>query len=457
MKKKVLMMTIAITSIGVMLGCDAGRISSVNPGNESVKIEEGSDIQADTEASRDIKGEAESVDTTNDNSEAKENMTEAEKEGQFEKIENNNGNYVKCGNKIFYHKPVKEALDATSITFPYLIGCTAESVLCEYDVTTKAVKELCTDNPSGKLSISNGYLYIDQNADSEGNGEYSVKVISIDGKNEATMPDEILEGASEDGTYVATMKYADGKAMMCIYTGNTKISEYDIERFSEFITITNDKVVYLALTDKSDIYDYEVRSFDINTGEIITLGELGTNDNGTPYSSACQKYSDGNVVYFSTGAYEGTGHFFAGGKWICVDITKADSLTAMEVSSPPENGEPTAFVVENEQMKEAEGIPMTAKVAYEPDYGKLFIYDEAGKGTAIAEGYETVYNDETDTMVTVDTAECMGDYVVLTKLNLTHVPSDDIGWRYAYKRDNVSIYVYNIKTQEMEQIDNVGR
>lgn len=60
------------------------------------------------------------------------------------------------------------------------------------------------------------------------------------------------------------------------------------------------------------------------------------------------------------------------------------------------------------------------------------------------------YDDEN--IISVYSADLIGDELYIIMDNGVHNVAEDIGWRYSYKRTKTVAFKYNLKTAEIEQI-----
>ena len=233
---------------------------------------------------------------------------------------------------------------------------------------------------------------------------------------------------------------------MAIYVDKTMYTGRP-ENYAEFYGIYADALYYRGEDEGSSLY-----MLDIPSGKIVNLGKLPDGPEGSYGGELCQFAADEDGVYLSYGFYEGTGHFYASGFYVQAKPGVSDSIS-FEESPASLQEEPTAprpFAVADGKMIPADGIPGSAALDYQS--GELSLFDESGKKEASLEGYASVDDETGEKRVCVELVQAVAGKIYAV-INLEHhVPQEDIGWRWAYEREESYAVLIDPVTGEETQI-----
>lgn len=368
---------------------------------------------------------------------------------------NNNSHFVRCGDDVYFRMP--------GILKPYDVALWGEYAdvvgisqsLVKFSIADSQLTNLLDYSGSGIMGIGEKQLIF---RDVENNNDIECeKIASIDltedkpTYNEISLGDDFV-GVTPDGRYTVSLSYSysDGNDYMTninVYEQTKYINTYDIKDFIEIAGIADDKVFFCS----SEC----LMQLDIVTGETINLGKLPVAEYG--WGEVQQLEVIDNHVYIGLGFYEGTGHFYSDGYYINAEIDVEDSISYDEIninSAEDDYFEDyVPFYVKAGKQIPTDGIPGTVYVGYSD--GIVGYYDAQGKKVEVAQGFETVYDDEYTCMIDVELAELVGDKIFLIKNTNIHVPDEDIGWRTAYMRIRAEYYMIDITTKEMECIADI--
>jgi len=99
-----------------------------------------------------------------------------------------------------------------------------------------------------------------------------------------------------------------------------------------------------------------------------------------------------------------------------------------------------------------DGYPLTAVVIGD----ELGYYNEEGIFVPVASGFARTEDEENgEPLCEVEVAELVGDSILVIVNQAVHVPEEDVGWRYAYRRQSVAVKRIEISTGEITELVSV--
>lgn len=401
---------------------------------------------------------------------AEEEQTSNEQEATETGVVNNNHFFVMADGKVYFHIADTESLGKTALFGEYSgYECPKTNLYC-YDPAIDKLETLTTDHACGRISVQGDSIYTFDSPEEEMGSDNGMSRYSLEkGAPELTIAlgsYEDMIGADDKGTYLVTgySEYSEGNELqqIKIYKDGEVQSTYDIESYPYRAKIEDDSIIYICSGEEYSIdngettetgTEFNLMQLDITTGEKIKLGSLPhlVLNYANSIGGIDEIMSDEDNIYFNYSSYGGTGHFYQGeGYFVKAVKGQADSISVKDVSGSTDGEgdiEPTSFAVINKEMVEAQGEPGKCEVNYEGDLG---YYDEQGKWVKVASGWATeLYNDDED-YKGVEISEKVGDYIYLIYNDNVHVPEEDIGWRYAYRRKAVDVYRVSVETGEAQ-------
>lgn len=349
---------------------------------------------------------------------------------------------------IYFHGPDAEGgLDAVALGGRFMSQVTANTVLYRFYTNFEEVVPQVFDYSGGHMYMCGDYICYQSGEyeSSASDGPINIRMENIEGEDEFDDIDTTslyILGGGEDSlvayTYVGAGDMPGDYAYY--FKGGRYRGNFHMEDMVSFVGVLDDQILYVGLSDD------ECHLFQIDTegDATIDLGALPSiNDGASNYgSSRAFAYSDNGKVYFSYAFYEGSGGFYAGGYYVTASLYEADSVTYSEAAGTSEEREDIpGFIVCDGQMVMADGTPGTADVIDDT----IGYYGEDGVWTPVADGYGFEYlDDEWETLREVEVCEYVDGYIYAVINELEHVPEDDIGWRYAYRRTSSKVVAINV-------------
>ena len=232
-------------------------------------------------------------------------------------IINNGGLYVSYKGNVYYRQYTSDSYNSEGLfgTYESIVGAKKNMMRMKPDGTAEIA---FSDTGEGNIYICNDRMYLEKL-----NKGYIpiVYAVNLDGSNEQEIGTGWVKGIDEEtGTLVCVFADEENTYQLHMLDGSTgETKKYDLEvPCSEFLAL-KDGVIY---------YSGEVES------EASTLGEIklcsvnldGSNEQLLVHTDAdlyefgdrgtivpCMQFV-GDTIYFSYGAYGGTGNYYQGGK-----------------------------------------------------------------------------------------------------------------------------------------------
>jgi len=445
-KKSIIKLIIAAMSISLLIGC----------GN---KVEETTETpQDDTAINASEEDELFNVDseTEDDNSNDSEETELADansSEDDVERILNSNHFFVKVGDYVYFHMPDEKAMEKSALWGDFMMQDMGDSQFLKTKYSNLETSTIDDDSAWGKISLSDEYLlfqgktyendepvdallwYKEDDSYSSIPEMYDVQLLGSDVTN------QYVYGMYRIGEEEATDECKEGCYIEAFHNEDVTDSVY-VGNYPDYVASNENIVVYVQQFD-DDENAYGLFRLDINTGDILFLGNLPQFDSG--WGEVDHAEMIGEEVYLSYGNYDGTGHFYSGGKYIWANVNACESLDCVEPKgekTDEELNESQAFVVKDGDVVLCDGIPNEAAVLND----NLGYYDENGSFVVVSNGYGRVYEDDYEFVKTVEIVEKIGDKLFLIRDEMRHISEEDVGWRYAYKRSLTEAVCVDIKT-----------
>jgi len=450
MKKKLLFkIAVCILTLTILPGC--GKDTEKDNGNAAADNEEKKTITVST---KDANGDKET-------SEVAEVAAGVDEDATAEKIVKGSGYFVQCGDKVYFHVPDESAMETTSLNMNFARQYMGSAQLYCADVNTGTATLVDTDEGYGEMTISGNFLCFANGDDDPDSGRSGLRYVSLTDYSTGT-PFENCDYlcGDEDGHFAIGYKtlydYDDGEShgtdIYPIKDGETLKPLHTEDIISDYncAGMCGDVIVYT--TDVFENYDYvesHLKQINIVSGDVTDLGTIPKFEGSTYSGSVDYSYFDNGKVYITYSDFEGTGHFLAESYLLCATIDKADSLTCEDgVLGHDEYDEPfnKPFYVEAGTVTECDGKPETAGIIDD----EIGYFDEKGSFVRVSSGFGTYFNDNADSVNSYEQTELVGDYIYTVHNVSLHVPEEDVGWRYAYKRTLTEIIRVNISTGEKQ-------
>lgn len=361
-----------------------------------------------------------------------EEPTESEEPGDVaaeDAVYNNGSEFVQVGNKVYFRNPGSEAMSQSSIGDSYS-GCSgADSTFMCYDIETGECTELFTDNGYGNIYYADGFFYLTL---TDSNGDFCLAKTDING-NRVSVDAEDISGCSKDGKYIAFSKFdEDYNAGLLIYKDGEQIQQITDSEFSYYVeAFKGDYMIYRGIKYDEDSTTNNLYALNLTTGASVCLGAIPEFDDFSAVDVLEQVEIVGKDAFMTIGTYCGTGHFLNRCLMCKADLDTQDSLSCEDLNFDSEIAVP-AFIVENGEFKTTEGVPGTAMMNYID--GCVYVYDESGKGSVIASGYDFENPEDGETRSLIEAVYMINGRVFAIKNLEMRKAEDDIGWREAYVR-----------------------
>ena len=374
-----------------------------------------------------------------------------------EEILCNRGYFTQVGDKLYFRLPTTNGMDnSTALWGDYFATYAGQTQILCYDMSDESSTNLFYDRGGHDLVISGNRMFVEE-AVWDDEELFDSYVASFD-LNDPLKNGLVRENGEsilcydKSGEYVVTrlIDYPN-KDHIYVYRNGVYEHSFDLD-VSMAAGIGGGKMYYTTYDEDQEIQCLYV--IDLETGEELYLGEMPTNDDGWNWGNIDQFVYAGDLVYLSYGFYEGTGNFFAGAYYLCADPKVEGSLNIIDTSyADMEYTESPAFMIKSGRLQICEGLPFSADVDY--DTGVLVYYDKNGKRVEVAKGFGNV-NNANGTVSMTEKAEYIDGQIYVLRNDNIRYPSDDIGWREAYKRKNSYVLKVDAKTGEVTNLFDVS-
>ena len=354
---------------------------------------------------------------------------------QARDVENNGGNFVRVGNRVYFRNYCEGGLPETAL-FGKFLGIAEEhpASVWYYDEETGKAEHAFDDNGCGPLWYGEGGFYLTAVRDEQTESFFYPE----DGGKAEELGRGIVRGVSEEGQYAAfwSAEGHGGPDTLSVLKGTESAASAVPEgvNYTEFCGMAGPETVWLCHGDDGD----SVWELDGQTGELLCLGLVPS---AVEYSWAEmeQFVPDGDDFYLMLAWYEGTGHFLA--DYACLKGTfgQEDSLALEDVPFNPDRAD-----VENPPKilltgpGEVMPVERTGREVELTDYdsGDLIWCDSPFSAVKLIPGFiSKAPYDGGDRII--QAAEIAGDAAYLIVAYVEPAPEEDIGWRTAYRSKGV--------------------
>lgn len=388
--------------------------------------------------------------------------------------ENNSTPFVKYNNKVYYWEHTADCFAEGDIFGNYHREAGVNSTLVCIDEAGQ--KETVYQGEGyGNLAIYNDRIYLRSNS----------KIYSID-----------MDGQNKKEYGLGDFVGFDEKYEALIYSDNQNIFAIDLNSgesktlaaWASFMTL-QDGTLYYSELDHNANKNEAVKIFAVEC-DGSNKRHLTTTPSGLYDSDIFQIYSsilipcvqiDGDYIYISYGSIAGTGSFYQG--CAIARFPKEGGNCEILVGGYNNYVGETFYLVSSEtqgqklyyypthlnynsvsclDLSTMQSSPANFSIAemgspFNHDYDYCIYEDSTGQLTTLvakndysqitASSKLGVYD---NTLIEVTAAEKIDDYTYFTVTSGTHIPQNDFGWRYYYRRDITNTYRKNNTTGKVE-------
>ena len=381
----------------------------------------------------------------------------------FEGLEliNNDGHFVKLGNKVYFNMPSEYALSESAIFGEFYdnTNLLSDGYIMAYDEDEKEVKTVAYTGAAGRISVTDGVM-VYSTIENSGNGDRenytSIYVLGPDRDFVTGTYDMRYIGGDKEGKYSAAWKMneAGDNEIIKIQAGHQS-GNYNIGEGVP-VKVVKGNLLYEEKETNGEVGVTLLKQLDLESGEITELGVLPDFENG--WGEYGQLEEDGGKLYWLYNNYDGTGNFYQGGSYtlefeLGEKFSLESNLTDLSGYSDERKCSAPCFKLEGGELKLVDGEPFTADIDEE---GNIGYYDENGEFVAVAEGYGLVRDEVFDQVYMSEIYEYVDGAIYVVYNKCFHITEDDIGWREAYQRYNTTVIRIDCETGEEKTIDEVS-
>lgn len=455
-----------VVGMALLGGCGKTDVKESTDVNETLVVET-TEPTASEEVSVEIETEPESEEEmfeeiSEETEDVEENQTQVLSEVE---IVNNNGYFVKMGDKVYFHGPDSESMGRSALWANYAFVECGKTVLYSYDLLEEELSTVANDYTCGPLSVQGENIYATGfevlEDDLENVESVLMEFSPKKGVTNIAFPSRFgsLVGAGKNDSFVAInhYDYIDGniKNYIDVYKDGTLQNTFELDGYINILKLGENDIFYIIEGEEYEVdYDtysecgteYLLMQMNATTGEKILLGTLPHLILTSGIGDVDECMLDDEQIYLSYASYAGSGHFYQGeGYFVQAVIGEENSISFIEMPAGKNEEITTPFGVQDGKMVAADGEPGTCEVN---DDGILGYFDEHGVWQPVAEGWGKIYTSEDYAYKGVEIAEKIGDDIYLVYNDNERASEEDIGWRLAYYRKATEFYRVSIKTGE---------
>ena len=372
-------------------------------------------------------------------------------------IENNGGNYVRVGGKVYFRKYGPAALETLAMFGEFAEEWSATggaSEIMAYDLTTKRVESVFEDTGYGGLYAGDGWLYLQERV----NGANYVTRYGLDGIQSEIIAEGKLLGLTDGGLLAleqndAFLFYRDGK----------EIGRYASETPLLFAGLSDDGLFlvsseYVGETDEGGDLQCALWQLSPDADALLSLGVLPETD--FMFSVEPEQFIETeNQIGVAIGYYAGTGHFLNDFAALTATPGVENSLAMLDASAPdPESDE---YSLPKLALDDAGNIAVVPylygdlRVGWqEEDNGDLQLYD-GFQWVTLRKGFCPYRTDGAGYANITQSMECVDGAAYVTFAAAYASPLDDIGWRSAYSLLDMFYWVVPASEGEARELASV--
>lgn len=356
---------------------------------------------------------------------------------QDEQITTNVADFVEYKDATYFWKLTADSRETTGLFAKYSFYHNIKNELIKLDKSGNQTTIL-TDKGFGNICISNEKIFLQYTEDQYGNN----KIYSVDmnGENKKEYQKGEIIG-SIDG-YIICQTNANGN----IFAINTKTDEIvNLKEKADIVDII-DNVIYYSENDESDILKIGNIKDNKDNGTIATFSRKDLFKEATDQSMEIVEFGEENgKIKFYIGYRAGTAHILQ--DEYCFTMNKDGSNLQKE---SVEN-------LEDENAQKLSGVYIDSKMENGKIVNNLVYVDESTKErkTILTEKeINAKFGFTLDDEHTINLAESaiIGNEIYVTLDYGVHYSQEDIGWRYAYKRQKTVCFKYNTNTKEITEL-----
>ncbi|MBQ9347636.1 MAG: hypothetical protein IJT94_09905, partial [Oscillibacter sp.] len=363
-------------------------------------------------------------------------------------VENNGGDFVRVGGKVYFRCYGPDALNKTAVfgIFTNAWNYTGrESQILSYDLASGQVQEVLTQGGYGPLYYGDGGFYLQERT-----GERDRVVWhSLDGAQSEYLCNGTVEGITSGGLLAVRWDCGpmDSADQFRLYRNTALVCAADLTGDEQFAGLTEDGLFYLledtVETEAGEGEPSRLRSLWqlAADGTQIPLGVLPPVEDDFIMSSEIDGFVEGRaVVGLNIGYYAGTAHALQTSTYVSAVPGRADSLTVLEV--------PEKLYTDGDEpylTGDGDGSYLTAdadgEIAFAPcaldaveawwDTGDLVRFDGQDWETLLP-AYAATPEDGIGYRKIVQSAQWVDGAAYVCTACVHAAPAENIGWRDAY-------------------------
>ena len=370
-------------------------------------------------------------------------------------VENNGGEYVRVGERVYFRKYGTNALDTLATFGEFVHGWVTgdESEIMFRDLKTGAVQTAFKDTGYGGLYVADNSFYLQERINSK---DYVVRY-SPDGADCETVREGTLLDITDSGL-LALQHYEGNTTSYYFYRDGKEIGNYQYETAYTYAGLSDDGLFLLCDEDRSQAADGGGVTYGLwqltPDGTLIRLGTLPQVE--LTYGAEPEQFiSSGTQIGLVVGYYAGTGHFLNDVAVVTAMPGAEGSLSVFDTNVHTEIYLDSGYLPRlsfngDGEIVTVEYLPGEVQIGWEEENnGDLRVYDGERWQTFVW-GFLPERLDGSGYQRISQQLEYVGDTVYVTLANAYASPLDDIGWRSAFRLLNMSYLAVSGGGQQTE-------
>ncbi len=353
-------------------------------------------------------------------------------------VENNGGYYVRVGDKVYFRRYGRDALEKTAVFGEFTgtwVGINGGSELMAYDPVSGGLETVCAESGFGPLWYADGGFYLCERMA----GDNYVVWYALDGSRAETLCPGTPLGVTESGLLAVEAYTADDSGWQdyVFYREKKEVGALrGTDAYYIFGGLTDDGLFLLDAAYGEDEAEKTFYQLTVE-GKLIRLGVLPKteSDEAEPfYDVQVDRFAAANgKVAFGVGYYMGTGSFLGETIFVEADVGQENSLRELTIESGEEEGDlPYLTANADGTFSAVPALPGAVRVSWSDDGRYPLEVFENGAWRALIPNFCDWAEDGWDYRRVEQHLDYVDGRAYVTLACAYASPMDSIGWRDAY-------------------------
>ena len=352
-------------------------------------------------------------------------------------VENNGGNYVRVGDRVYFRRYGADALPESAAFGEFTTSwniSNGESDLMALDPATGALSLLYTETGLGSLWYGDNGFYLQERV----NDKDYTWWYALDGSGAEELSPGTPLGITESGL-LAVENWHSGENFETeyrFYRDKALVGKLEMEDTPYFVGLSDDGLFLLDVRNPGEETVSRTLYQITPEGKLLNLGALPAPEDDFPYYEiqADRFLAADGKVYAGIGYYAGTGHFLNESVFVEATVGQENSLQKLSPNiTGDENGElPKLIANDAGGVAFVSALPGELRLGWEnEEEGALEVWDD-GSWHVLKEYFCPPMTDGFGYRRIVQHMEYIDGAAYVTLACAHEAPADAIGWRDAF-------------------------